>query len=336
MLPDGRRIGAHLPLGAGMVKAVDRAHAIGASAIQVFSDNPTAWRRRPGPPKELPAFRARLAELDIGPLAIHASYLVNLAGPDDDFYERSVGLLTHELWMARLYGAQFVNVHIGSHRGTGLDSGVGRLADGAARAFEASTRIAEMEIAAEVSPVPLPGAEASKPTLVLENSAGGGYGIGTTIAELAAIHEQMLSRGLARDRIGFCLDTAHLWGAGYEISDPGVIDDLVVEFDAAIGLDRLVMIHLNDSRAPLGSHLDRHQHLAAGSIGPEGMRHLLRHPRLRHVTYYLETPGMDEGYDELNVRRARDLAAGLDVEQLPPKALKLRGSRARSAPADDG
>src|SRR2546422_9113812 len=114
MLPDGRRLGAHLPLGGGMVKAAERAHAIGASALQVFADNPTAWRRRSDPPRELAEFRRRLAELDIAPLATHAAYLINLAGPEKDFFDRSVAVLSAEMAAAAAYGARFVNVHTGS------------------------------------------------------------------------------------------------------------------------------------------------------------------------------------------------------------------------------
>ena len=113
MLPNGRPLGAHLPLGTGMVRAADRAAAIGASALQVFSDNPTSWRRRPTLPRELPAFRERLATHGLAPLAIHAPYLVNLAGPEPELHERSVSVLANELRVAAAYGAQFVNVHVG-------------------------------------------------------------------------------------------------------------------------------------------------------------------------------------------------------------------------------
>src|SRR5204863_2744980 len=129
MLPDGRRLGAHLPLGGGMIKAAERAHAIGASALQGFADNPTAWRRRSDPTRELVEFRARLAEFDISPLAIHAAYLINLAGPEQDFFERSVSVLTAEMAAARAYGARFVNVHAGSHRGSGVEAGAQRIAE---------------------------------------------------------------------------------------------------------------------------------------------------------------------------------------------------------------
>ncbi len=131
--PGGRRLGAHLAMGAGMVRAAERAREIGADSLQLFSDNPTAWRRRAELPDELPAFRAKVAELGLGPLAIHAAYLVNLAGPDDDLFERSLAVLTRELAVAPAYGARFVNVHVGSHRGAGIEAGVARVADGVAR-----------------------------------------------------------------------------------------------------------------------------------------------------------------------------------------------------------
>jgi deoxyribonuclease-4 len=180
-----------------------------------------------------------------------------------------------------------------------------------------------------------PGPDA--PRLVLENGAGGGGAVGITVEELAQIAEAIAARGVPADRVGFCLDTAHLWGAGHAISDPQVVDALVERFRAEIGLDRLAMIHLNDSKAPLGSRTDRHEHLGAGQIGPVGLAHLLRHPSLADVPFYLETPGMDAGYDRVNLQRARDLAAGRPLEPLPPEALTLRGSRTRRAhPAGAG
>ncbi len=317
MLPHDRRLGAHLPLGAGMVKAVDRAHEIGASALQIFGDNPTAWRRRTEPPREQPAFRERLAALDIGPVAIHAAYLVNLAGPDEDFFERSVAILANDLRAAPGFAARYVNVHTGSHRGSGPERGIARLADGVAR------------VLGEVDD----GAAAA--VLVLENSPGGGDGIGATVEELAAIADAIAARGVAPARVGFCLDTAHAWGAGYDLSRPDGADALLAAFDARIGLERLRMLHLNDSKSELGSRLDRHEHVGAGRIGEAGMAHLLRHPLLAGATYYLETPGMDEGYDAINVARAKALAAGRPLDPLPPGALAVRGSRSRSAPAPD-
>ncbi len=313
MLPDGRRLGAHLPLGTGMVRAVDRAREIGASAMQIFGDNPTAWRRRAEPPREQAAFRDRLREYDIRPVAIHAAYLVNLAGPDG-FFERSVEVLINDIRSAPGFAASFVNVHTGSHRGAGVAAGTDRIADGVA------------QVIAETNAGP------DDAVLVLENSAGGGFGIGTTVEELADIADAIAARGVAEDRVGFCLDTAHAWGAGYRLSDPDVTDELLDAFDSRIGIGRLRMVHLNDSKSELGSHTDRHEHVGAGQIGEAGMAHLLRHPLLAGATYVLETPGMDVGYDAINIARATALATGRPLEPLPPGAMTVRGSRARSAP----
>ena len=318
MLPDGRRLGAHLPLGHGMVKAVDRAHAIGATAMQVFADNPTAWQRRANPPREAPAFRERLTELDIGPVAIHAAYLVNLAGPEPAFWTQSVAVLASDLLAAPTFAARFVNVHIGSHRGTGVDAGVERVADGLAL------------VLAQVAATSAAGAPLAM--VVLENSPGSGFGLGTNVDELAAIATAIAARDIAPGRVGFCLDAAHAWAAGIELSDHGATDTFLTEFDERIGLERLVMLHLNDSRSELGSRLDRHEHLGAGRIGVVGLRHLLTHPSLAHVTYILETPGMDDGYDAINVARAYDIAAGRPLADLPPGAGELTSDRSRTGP----
>jgi deoxyribonuclease IV len=298
-----------------MVKAVDRAAEIGAGALQIFIDNPTAWRRRREPPRELAAFRTRLIELDIQPVAVHAAYLVNLAGPDKRFFRQSVEVLASDLRTAPSFGARFVNVHVGSHRGAGVRNGTQRLADGLA------LTLAEVDT----------GPEAAR--LVLENSAGSGFGLGIDVAELAGILDAALARGVDIDRLGFCLDTAHAWAAGIDLSAPASIDGFLADFDGRIGLDRLAMIHLNDSKTELGSHTDRHEHLGAGRIGVHGLRHLLCHPSLAHVTYYLETPGMDEGYDAVNVARAYDIAAGRPLDALPPEAFELSSDRSRTGPA---
>jgi deoxyribonuclease-4 len=317
MLPNGRRLGAHLPLGNGMVHAADRAAAIGASAIQVFSDNPTAWHRRPALPAELPAFRERLAANDIAPVAIHAPYLVNLAGPEPTVLERSIEVLANELRVADAYGARFLNVHIGSHRGAGVEAGAARLADGLR---EVQRRL---------------DGEAAGVTLVLENGAGGGFGLGSTIGELLLIDQASEAAGVDRARVGFCLDTAHLWGAGHPIDTAAGVDGVLAAFDHAFGSERLHMVHLNDSRSECGSLSDRHEHIGAGRIGVEGLGRFLEHPSLAHVVYYLETPGMDEGYDAVNLRRVQDIAAGRPLADLPPEAFHLRSSRGRSAPAED-
>lgn len=325
MVPDGRRIGAHLPVGSGHVRTAERAHEIGATALQVFSDNPSAWRRREGLPEDLPAYRERLTAHEIGPVAIHASYLINLAGPDDDFYERSVALLASELSVAPAYGATFVNVHIGSHKGSGLAAGIERIADGVDRAIrtadEASAEGAGPELELAVAE------NRGRPMVVLENSAGSGFAVGTTFSEIAQLLDAIADRGVPRDRVGLCLDTAHAWGAGFDLSSRAGVDDVLADLDRMIGIERLAMIHLNDSRAALGSRSDRHQHIGAGLIGEAGLARLVTHPRLGHVTYILETPGMDEGYDAVNLSRVRALQRGEPLEPLPPEAMDLSSGR---------
>jgi len=315
MPPSDRRLGAHLPLATGMVKAVERAHEIGATTMQIWTDNPTAWRRREAPPVEREAFVARLGEHDIRPVAIHAAYLCNLAGPDPELFERSIEILAGELRGAPYFRARYVNVHIGSHRGTGVAVGTERVAEGVRRTL------------VDVDDGP------DSAMLVLENSVGGGWGLGTSVEELAAIADAAERAGVPRHRLGFCFDTAHAWGAGIDLADPDAIDATLAEFDARIGLDRLVMVHCNDSRSELGSRADRHEHLGAGLIGPVGLGHVLRHPSLAHAAFILETPGMDEGYDAINLERARALLANQPLAPLPPAAFTLASSRARTAPA---
>jgi deoxyribonuclease-4 len=317
VLPSEPRIGAHLPLGNGMVRAVERAAEIGATALQVFADNPTAWRRRGFPPKELPAFRAALERHGISPVAIHAAYLINLAGDDREFAARSAGVLEAELRAAPGYGATIVNVHTGSHRETTVAAGIKRLTRTIA------TVLGRIEDGPDAA------------TLVLENSAGGGWSVGSSLGELARIADAAAALGIPDHRLGFCLDTAHAWGAGVRMHRADAIDAFLDDFDRRIGLARLRLVHLNDSRAELGSRHDRHEHLGAGRIGAAGLGHLLREPRLRNVPFIAETPGMDEGYDAINVARARAMFAGEHLEELPAAAFAIRGSRSRAAAPED-
>jgi deoxyribonuclease-4 len=303
-------IGPHLQVGDGLLKAADRAREIGATAVQVFSDNPTAWRRRAAPPAELAEFRTRLAAGGIKSIAIHAPYLVNLCGADEQFWARSVETMGHELAVGRDYGADFVVMHIGSHRGEERATGIERLVAGLRAVLDATA-----------APVP---------RLVLENSAGMGDGIGSSLEDLADILSAVGAAGLPLDRLGICLDTAHLWGGGYDVGNPTWVDGFADRAARLLGRENVLMLHLNDSRADLGSRLDRHEHLGAGKMGHEGLRDLLNHPWLGSLPTFLETPGMDAGYDAINLDRARLLADGGRLPDLPPEAFKLGRTGARS------
>jgi deoxyribonuclease-4 len=270
----------HLGVLKGLVRAARRARQIGARALQIFSDNPTAWRRRPDPPLAAPEFIDYASREGLRTVAIHASYLINLAGTAEPFASQSRAGLIVEMQRAPSYGATLVNTHIGSHKGVGADTGLRRIVD---------------NVRAVLAESP-PGVR-----LVLENSSGGGDLLGSRIEELASI---LSGLGDAADQLAFCLDTAHLWGAGYDISTAEGAAAVVDRFDELVGLDRLALVHLNDSRSLLGSRADRHEHVGAGQIGPLGLRALLRDPRLAATTFIMETPGGDEGWDAVNMRRA--------------------------------
>ena len=295
------------------MKAARRARQIGATALQIFSDNPTAWRRRPEPPADAPKFAAYAAEHGIDPVVIHASYLVNLAGSAEPFSSQSRANLIHELQRAPQYGARLVNTHIGSHRGMGHAAGLRRIVE------NVDTILAET-----------PGTT----LLVLENSSGGGDNIGSTIEQLAEILDGV--DATLANRLAFCLDTAHLWGAGYDIASADGARRVLDRFDELVGMERLRLVHLNDSRAESGSRNDRHEHVGAGRIGPAGLGAILRDPRLPAQTaVMLETPGVDEGYDAVNMRRALLLYRGSEeLPSLPAKAFKLNRRSTRAGPGE--
>jgi deoxyribonuclease-4 len=296
--PDGApSVGIHLGLARGLLRAARRSRQIGATALQVFADNPVAWRRRPEPPPDAAEFVDYAGRHGLAPISIHASYLINLAGSAEPFATQSRAGLLAEMHAAQAYGATLVNTHIGSHRGTGAKAGLARIVE--------TVRAVLAESPPDVR-------------LVLENSSGGGDMLGSTVEQLAAILDGVGSR-----RLAFCLDTAHLWGAGYDVSREEGATAVIDRFAEVVGLESLAMVHLNDSRSLLGSRTDRHEHVGAGRIGPRGLGALLRDPRLRNVTFIMETPGADEGWDAVNMRRARLLFDGaVTLPELPPKAFK--------------
>ncbi|MCV0402085.1 MAG: deoxyribonuclease IV [Chloroflexi bacterium] len=313
--PDGApAVGLHLGVGQGLLKAARRSREIGARALQIFSDNPTAWRRRPEPPPEAPDFAAYCALEGIRTISIHASYLINLAGSAEPFASQSVAGLVHEVQRAPRYGASLVNTHIGSHRGMGREAGLRRIVSSVGSVLDATP---------------------DGVRLVLENSSGGGDLLGSRIEELAGILNGVGAHALA-GRLAFCLDTAHLWGAGYDISTAEGAIGVLDRFEELIGIQRLAMVHLNDSRSPLDSRSDRHEHVGAGRIGPLGLGALLRDRRLQATTFVLETPGTDEGWDAVNLRRAYLLWGGAtELPTLPPKAFKTtrRSTRTGTKPS---
>jgi deoxyribonuclease-4 len=275
-------IGAHVSSSGGIHTAVDRAVAIGADSLQLFTQSPRAWRPTNHDPATFDRFRERRAETGMGGVLCHALYLCNLAAPDDAVYEKSVAALRNTMEVAGAIGADGVVFHVGSHLGSGFEHGLERV-------------VPAMEQVLKLS--------SDETWLLMENSAGAGGTIGRSIDELATIHER-LGR---HPRLGICLDSCHLYVSGVDVTDPAALDACIDEVDATIGLDRLRALHLNDSAAPLGSNRDRHANIGEGLLG-ERLGVFLGNPRLQGLPAVLETAGPDNhGPDANEVRKAKEI-----------------------------
>jgi deoxyribonuclease-4 len=272
------RFGIHLSISGGVAQATARARELGCDAFQIFSRNPRTLKAKPIDPDDAVAFRAAVRESGIHPVVIHVNYLINVASPKDGTYELSVAALTDELVRADALGAELVVMHPGNHLGSGIEAGVARIASAIDRAYEST------------------GAQAR---LCLENMAGAGTEIGTTFAELRMIMD-LARRGPA---LGVCFDTCHAYGAGYDVSTACGLRAAIEQARSALGIDRIVLVHANDSKGQLGSSKDRHEHIGDGAIGLPGFRNILACPELADLPFILETP-VDSPEDQ-----ARDLAA---------------------------
>lgn len=289
------RLGRHMPLHSNAVKAVETARNIGCDAIQIFASNPTGWRPTAGNGASCAAFARATREFDLQPVVIHAPYLINLASPDEFIWEKSIGLLQWTLQRGALLGASSVVFHTGSHRGSGVDAGIVRIAQAIRR------------ILPETPPEVM---------LLLENDVGAGNSLGHSFEQLGAALALLPEYD---ERLGVCIDTAHLWGAGHDISTAAATQQVLQEIDRTIGLKRLKIIHLNDTEKALGSHRDVHARLGEGIISEEGLRALLRDPRLSQAAVILETPiktdeqdKEDWEHDKQQIAKARALMYSID------------------------
>lgn len=260
------RIGRHMPTHSKPVQAAERAQQLGCNAIQIFASNPTAWRPTADNPAACAAFAQAVCDCGLDPVVVHAPYIINLASSDAVIWEKSIALLQWTLQRAALLGARYVVVHTGSHKGAGVEVGIARTVHALAR------------ILPETSPAV---------ELLLETDVGGGNSLGHTFEQLGAILNLLPEYA---ERLGTCLDTAHIWGAGYDLSSAASTLQMLQRFDEAVGLARLKVIHLNDTKMTLGSHRDAHMRLGEGLIGEEAFRTLLCDPRLSSVAFVLETP----------------------------------------------
>ncbi len=277
-------LGAHVSSSGGIHTAIDRIESIGGDSVQVFTQSPRTWRPTNHDPATFERFKERRDEVGIRGVVCHALYLVNLASPKDDFYAKSVEALGNTVGVACAIDADGVIFHVGSHQGAGFEAGLERVVPALAEALERCS---------------------DTTWLLMENTAGAGDAIGRSVEELATI----LDRLEGHPRLGICLDSCHLFASGYDVTDRAVLDLLLEEVDGSIGLDRVRALHVNDSKAPLGSNRDRHENIGDGLMG-EQLGVFLSHPSLQGLPAVLEVPGKEgKGPDADEVRKLKDLHA---------------------------
>ncbi len=279
-------VGAHVRGGGTLIPSLAAGDEIGATSIQVFVQSPRMWKPTQYARAVTDAFREAHAEHPrIGRVFCHATYLINLATGDPELYAKSVAALAHNVAVGRAMGADGVILHVGSHRGAGLEEVLPAVAEGLTRALDAGE----------------PG-DPDCPILI-ENAAGAGGTVGRSLEEIAAI-----VAACGRDeRLGLCLDTQHLWASGVDTTTPAGARRLVREVEDRVGLERLRALHLNDSKTEFGSNRDRHANIGEGTIGAEGLAALVGHARVRDLPLLLEVPGDGDGPRAQDVVQAREV-----------------------------
>src|SRR5215468_4237927 len=287
------RIGIHTSIAGSYLNALEAARKLGCNAWQIFSASPRMWQGGPVriPDSDAATFRARREELGLGPLVVHANYLINLAATQPMLRTRSIQAFHDELVRATALGADFLVVHPGSRGEEGLAQSI-------------ATAIESVKQAAKRMPQgPL--------RILIENTAGMGSCLGCRLEEIG----EMVA-GLSAHGVGACLDTAHLFASGYDLETAAGLASTIAQIDSTVGLDNVPVFHANDSKVPLGGRVDRHAHIGKGKIGAQAFERLLRHPRLGAAppeglpgrAFIAETPIDDPGDDRRNVARLWELA----------------------------
>ncbi|MFB3883098.1 MAG: deoxyribonuclease IV [Armatimonadota bacterium] len=279
---DPIRLGVHVPVAGGLVKAARHARSLGCECIQIFVRSARGWRGRTYPQAEIAEFTATLKKARISPVIVHSCYLVNLASPNRDPLKRSVLSVADDMARAVALGSSTVSTHFGHHAGAGPSAGLRTLAN-------------SIRLLLSVAPDGM--------QLLLENTAGRGSDMGSTWEDFARLFDLLDGDR----RLGVCFDTCHAHAAGYRLDSARWVGRTLREFDRTLGLSRLRLIHLNDSLGEAGSRMDRHQHIGRGTIGDTGFRAFLRRREIRDRCAILETPIERPGDDRRNLRRAKML-----------------------------
>jgi len=283
-----RLIGAHMSIGGGVHQALLRGKEVGCTTVQIFTKNARSWRAKPLTSKDIEAFQRAQEETGIAPVVAHNTYLINLASPKEDLYSKSIEAMGVELERAEALGLPYLVMHPGAHMGSGEEEGLYRIS----RAINLlHQRYPDYKV-----------------MILLETTAGEQTHLGGRFEHFARIIEMVEED----KRIGVCFDTCHVFAAGYDLASPSGYERTFEEFDRVIGLERLKVIHVNDSKAPLGSHVDRHEHIGKGQLGLEAFGRLLQDERFATLPFILETPKGQtpegEDWDLVNIRTLRELA----------------------------
>ncbi|KPK42435.1 MAG: hypothetical protein AMJ78_02505 [Omnitrophica WOR_2 bacterium SM23_29] len=276
------KLGVHVSIAGHIYEAVDRAAQLGCNTFQIFSRNPRGWAVTKLNPKDVQEFKRRRKEKNIAPVVVHIPYLINLCSPVEGLWRRSVNAYIDDIKRADMLGAEYFVTHLGSHKGKGEEFGISRFSSGLNEAMKKA---------------------APKLMILLENAAGSGDWLGYKFEHLKAIINKIKDK----KKIGICLDTAHTFEAGYDVKTKSGLDATLRKIDSIVGLDRIKVIHLNDSKTKRGSNADRHWHIGKGEIGLDGMRSILKHPKLKDLPFILETPKEDPKADPTNLAIVRKL-----------------------------
>jgi len=278
-------IGAHMSISGGVHKAISRGKELGCETIQVFTKSPGNWAIPPLTDEVKKLWHVARSEIDISPVIAHDCYLVNLASPDRNLWERSISTLGAEMRRAQTLGIERFVIHPGAHVGSGEEKGLERVSSALDRVL----------------------AKEKGTTILLETTAGQGSSLGYRFEHLAGI----MKRSGHPDRIGVCLDTCHIFAAGYDIGSEKGYARVMSELDSVVGLDKLRAIHVNDSKRELGSRVDRHEQIGRGKIGYEGIACFLSDERLEALPFILETPkGVGNKRDKCNLKVLREMRVG--------------------------
>lgn len=291
------KIGTHVSIAGSHVKAFERAKESGANTFQIFTGNPRGWSTKDIDEETAVAFNAAYKKYNFGEVVAHMPYLPNPASPEDEIYEKSCDVLLREILRCRRLGIAYLVTHLGSHGGSGREFGINRVAEALTGALTAAEeKSSDSSDSSDKAPF----------MILLENTAGTKNSIGghfADIGDILKITDETFPNG-----IGICTDTCHAFAAGYELTSAEGFERTIADFEDAIGLKRLKVIHLNDTKGDCASHLDRHEHIGLGKIGTEGLKRVVTHPTLSSRIFILETPIDETRGDKENIAAVKAMA----------------------------